>query len=96
MFMDLVKLSKRVAKFLNNENVSSLSDIYTHLQKDVFLKDILLSLDGLQFIKLTFLIESFIFSKTFRSPSLTLSVPLLSFYNNSISVKLSCTLLVFA
>lgn len=56
MFMDLVKLSKRVAKFLNNENVSSLSDIYTHLQKDVFLKDILLSLDGLQFIKLTFLI----------------------------------------
>lgn len=53
--MDLVKLSKRVGNFLRQEDIQSVSDVYTHLQNDVFLKEVISHLDGLQFVKLIFL-----------------------------------------
>lgn len=55
--MDLVKLSKRFAKFLGDEDLS-LNDVYTHLTSDVFTMQITRNLSGNDIIKLVFLTKA--------------------------------------
>lgn len=55
--MDLVKISKRFAQFLGNEQLS-LNDIYTHLTSDTFTKQIIEMMEPISIIKIVFLTKS--------------------------------------